>query len=217
MWLLVYRVLPDAPSANMNAVWGMVLDAYAELSVDSQFGNLLLNLFTNPDKHNDHYPKLKGKANEIKHLVEPLLRVWIMCCDDENDMHKAVTIVLKHLVAIINLMDEHAHDAFMSVDNAKKLRTRIDDFLIAYTALCTFADAAGHHLWNVTPKFHWLWHLGVRAYWLSPRRSACWLDETFVGVVKRIAAKSTRGCALHKVPRAVMTKYRWGRHADHRF
>ena len=71
MWLLVYRVLPDAPSANMNAVWGMVLDAYAELSVDSQFGNLLLNLFTNPDKHNDHYPKLKGKANEIKHLVEP--------------------------------------------------------------------------------------------------------------------------------------------------
>ena len=70
MWLLVYRVLPGAPSANMNAVWGMILDAYAELSVDSQFGNSLLNLFTNPGKHKGHYPKLKGKASEIKHLVE---------------------------------------------------------------------------------------------------------------------------------------------------
>ena len=69
LWFLIYHVLPNEPSDNMSVVWSMILDAYAELSVDSQVGNLLISLFTNPEKHRDHYPKLKGKANEIIHVL----------------------------------------------------------------------------------------------------------------------------------------------------
>ena len=63
LWLLVYKVLPDDPQSNMSRVWSMVQTAYAHLDVSNQFGNLLLNWFTDPDKWNNHYPKLKGKGN----------------------------------------------------------------------------------------------------------------------------------------------------------
>ena len=53
--------------------------------------------------------------------------------------------------------------------------------MLAFTA-----ERAGQMLWNFRAKFHWLWHIGHRAKWLSPRKCSCWIDENFVGVMKGV-------------------------------
>ena len=74
------------------------------------------------------------------------------------------------------------------------------------------ADAKGLLLWPVRPKHHWLWHLGQRASFLSPRKAACFLDEDFMGKVKKVMQRCTASLALHKVPGKFLQKYRWGRY-----
>ena len=128
-------------------------------------------------------------------------------------MHGRVTDMLDSLQRVVDLIDEHAHDAFMTIENAKALRDAIVMFLMTYSIITSDADEAGDLLWNMAPKFHWLWHLGQRALFLSPRRGACWIDETFMKRMKRVASASAAGTALHRVPARVMDKYRWGRHA----
>ena len=207
-------MLPGSPKDNMAEVWAMVQAAYAHLDVKNQFGNLLLNWFTDPDSYNSHYPKLKGKAGEIKNLIGPMLWVWTQKYDRENDMHQNVRQLLELLLEITNLIDKYAHELFMSREDSKSLQATIDEFLKTYCSLCDSADRDEEPLWNMVPKFHWLWHLADRSFWLSPRRGACWIDETFVGIMKRIAAACVRRMQLHEVPTAIMRKWRWGRHAD---
>ena len=125
-------MLPGSPKDNMAEVWGMVQAAYAHLDVKNQFGNLLLNWFTDPDSYNSHYPKLKGKAGDINNLICPMVWVWTQKYDRENDMHHNVRQLLELLLEITNLIDKYAHELFMSREDSKSLRATIDEFLKTY-------------------------------------------------------------------------------------
>eukprot|EP00959_Pyramimonas_sp_CCMP1952_P025940 544612-Pyramimonas_sp.AAC.1 len=217
LWLLTYKVLGASATNNINQVWAWILDEYEACDGTSQYPTMGLSWFTNPKAPRKHYPKLKGKGAQVKHIVAPVLRVWVRCraqieaLDGGADLFLRVRTLLGHLAKIQELIDVHAQDAFMSVGNAASLRRETDYFLRLYSVLGAAADAEGLELlWNMTPKFHWLWHLADRARFLSPRRGACWIDESFVAVMKRAAKASAFGTPLHLIPKSVMSKYRWG-------
>ena len=104
----------------------------------------------------------------------------------------------------------------MTIVNAASLKAETESFLRLYSVIGAASDAGPDNdlLWNMTPKFHWLWHLADRGLYLSPRLGACWIDESFVGVMKRAAKSCSFGTSLNDIPDAVMTKYRWGTHCD---
>ena len=214
MWLLVYRLLPRSPAENCVYMWSSICEQYRLLGSDCQLPKLDQNSFTSAKKPRAHFPRLKGKAAQLKHAIEPLLKVWLKECNLDEAMHREVRDLLVHLDDMVKLIDAHSNDVFMSVDHAKSLRRSTSSFLQLYTKLGGREDEGLELLWNIAPKFHWLEHLADRALFLSPRRGACWLDESFVGVMK-IAAKSVSfGTPLHRIPLALMAKYRWGRFCD---
>ena len=86
----------------------------------------------------------------------------------------------------------------------------VDRMLDHYSWLGLQADRDGHLLFTAAPKLHWLWHFGQRSLFLSPRRSAFFIDEDFMKHMKTIAARCAAGTQLHMVPLSLMPKYRWG-------
>ena len=83
-------------------------------------------------------------------------------------------------------------------------------FLSYYSNLAKGADESGKLLYNITPKFHWLSHLGELSLYLHPRRAACMIDEDFVCIIKEIARSSSSGTKAHDIQLAVCDKYRHG-------
>ena len=72
LWLLVYNVLVGTAEENLKTVWLGIAYWYKELGVDNKFAQLKPTMFSTKSS-----PKLKGKAGEVKDLVQVLHKVWL--------------------------------------------------------------------------------------------------------------------------------------------
>ena len=116
--------------------------------------------------------------------------------------------MLKHLVAMHNIFDEH-RGAYFSDANANRFFEETMAFLGDWTWLGNSADQSGDLLFSAVPKLHWLWHLAARCRFLNPRRVATFSGDDFVKPMKCLGASCSSGTALHNVPKMLMGKYRY--------
>ena len=211
LWMLVFRVLDGAAVDNMATIWSKISDAYADLQPPAQYTNLGLSSFCNPMKPCGHFPKLKGKGAEVKGLVGPLLVVWRAFMHNDNEEHQLIAVALTCVLKVQSIIDDHNHELCLPPGEASHLKNHVREFLKTYTTIGHMTEERGDLLWNMTVKFHMLWHLADRAKYLCPRRGACLIDEDFVGRTKDVAQASSAGTQLHFVPDKIMEKMRWGK------
>jgi hypothetical protein len=164
LWLLVFRAMPGNPSENMQQLWQEISMAYSESDISTQFTNLSIGSFCDAENPRKHFPKLKGKGAEVKGLSTVLCKVWDRHMDPSNEEHKLVAAALAEQLSFLTIIDDHAAEIFLPADQAAKLQKHIMTFLERYTELGHIADAHGDLLWNMVPKFHWLYHLSERAF-----------------------------------------------------
>ena len=212
LWILCFRFLPGTPEANMEAVWSVVKKCYKEDSSDTQYTNLTISSFCDPRSPNSNYPHLKGRGAEVKDVVKPLLACWVHFREHITDNYDNVRLMLKAQVTIQETLTDHAMDLFLPPEASQGLMECVDRVLHHYTILANKADADNIALWNITPKFHWLWHWSRKSILLNPRRSNCMLDEDYVGVIKTCVAASVSGTPMEAVPKKVMERILWGMH-----
>ena len=175
----------------------------------SKYKYLGIKTFINPRKVNDSYPKLKGRGTQVKSLVLLLLRTWSEYMDTGDPYHCSVQRCLEALLHISDLIDATATQTFMPRTDCIKLREIVGTFLNEYTSLGIQSDHHKDLLFSGVPKLHWLWHLAHRAFWLHPRRVACWLDEDFMQHCRIGVHFSTRGRQRHNVPEGFFKRYRY--------
>lgn len=207
--LLVFTILGDDPQTNIDKVWSSIVESYAKDAGDTQFTNLTIRSFVDPSKAKTSYPCLKGRGCEVKGLVEPLNRVFQRLAP-KTAFNDEVLTAMSHLLKAQSTLDEYRGDVFLPTDKAVQFKNDLELFLRSYTRLGAEADRMSQLLFSAAPKLHWLWHLGHKAYWLNPRRSACFIDEDFVKHAKKLGARCTAGTQLHRVVLAMMSKYRYG-------
>ena len=154
----------------------------------------------------------------------PITQAWIKYKRAGNRFDNRVLASLKASLEIRRLIDEASHDAFMELPNVIVFREKISDFLNLHVWLASEVDkpvpaadslfVAGDKLFAVILESHWMWHLGWRSMWLSPRRGACYAGEDFQRLTKNLARSSTAGCAKHLVSKKMSTKYRCAVHFE---
>ena len=95
--------------------------------------------------------------------------------------------------------------------DAQRAATLTEQFCSLYEALHRQADQNGSPEWAVKPKFHMLQELIHYSPDLgSPSDFWCYLDETFVGMIARMAAVRGGAAAAHVVGLRSLNKYRIG-------
>ena len=195
---------------NLQTVWAHIHDYFKEHHTPTQIRKLTGSMFLPvPGAPRSHYPRMATKAKETEYLVGAVLWTWQQFCA-ESDHDASVTAALECLDRIFFLSRRVGSSLHLAPAEAAEIRAALDCMLLHYTALGNEAAAKGDMLWNVTPKFHIAWHWAWQSQFLHPAASACYVDESFVGVVAKIVKASTNGSRLALVGDAVFAKYQRG-------
>ena len=92
--LLVHHVLPSAePLVNLKRVWADIQWYYQRYNVPCRYR--YLNRLSMFDRKAPQYPKLRGKAAEIKYLCGPLRYVWDKYHNNALVVHRQIALYLK--------------------------------------------------------------------------------------------------------------------------
>ena len=208
--MLVFTILPGTPMQNMERVWEGICEQYRLLRVPTQYSSLGISSFVDPARPTLEYPRLKGRAAEVKWLAPVLLALWRRHGRPGVQVDQWVEACLTSQVRLQEIIDEEPAALFIEPALAAELPAVADRMLSFYSRLADAANRAGELLWTVAPKHHQLVHICARAAYLHPRRGSCFVDEDFMRRVKGIVQACTAATPLHRVPMTLLQKYRWG-------
>ena len=109
------------------------------------------------------------------------------------------------LSEIIRIWDTASQ--FLTVEDCQRLERVGNIFFLAYAALAHEAATAKLSLYKCRPKLHYFWHLLVEAIntKFNPRHFSCYMEETFMGRMKRLASK----CSGRSVLTTSLQRYVW--------
>jgi hypothetical protein len=161
-----------------------------------RFSNLKLSMFVKPDDAHDSFPKLSGRAIEIKNMMPALAHVWLELCDLEDVQHQAVLWGLAQSSQMDSIVDMYPDVDKLPAEDANAYRDAAYEYARTQAALADFYNGEGGSalmIFDITAKTHWMLHGADDARYLNPRLSWNYAGEDFMGKVKVLHASCCKG------------------------
>ena len=124
------------------------------------------------------------------------------------------------LVSAIHILDNN--DMLLTRSVSKEVKHLLDQFLIHWQGLWQESVARGLKRWKMRPKHHYVEELGIWTVQneVNIRFAQCFMDESFLGYLKRVATKCDSVTVLKRVYQRLFLNWaeRWHetrRHAQH--
>ena len=171
----------------MDYVMGRIRHYYNLFDIQSQYGMIKMTMFkTGPGG----YPRLKGKAAEVRHVTVPLMHIWEESCDPTDTDHATILLALKTSARMDEILDEYP--------TANVFPTAIgEEFFQNCLLHCQCQSKLSNYMniksFNVTQKLHFLCHAGFRAKHMNPRKSWCFRGEHYMLKIRSVGAACARG------------------------
>ena len=157
----------------------------------------------------DKFPKLKGRAAEIRHLGRPLLAMWQTAMDDDDTMHNLVLICLQASVLMENILDDTAGEYKLEPGLAGKFMAAALDYCQSQSALASWNDWP---VFDITMKHHYILHIASRAQWIHPRLGWCFMGEDFMCRIRELAQSVVVGTPPRLISAKMANKIVWAIH-----
>ena len=193
-FIVVHPAL-DSFQARLDRVWSFCKEYWQTHPCDpsSRFRNMKIGFFTKASRWRNTFPKLKGRASEIKHLGLALAYAWEKIMDGSDPKHQSILLALQMSVKMDKLLDDHHEDIRLPDVVAADLCTAGFVFLDQFTCLANSYNTMGNMLFNLTVKCHMLAHICLRCNQMNPRRAWCFSGERMMLLMRRIVQSCTRG------------------------
>jgi hypothetical protein len=149
------------------------------------------------------YPKLKGKAGEIKHFTPVLLRVWEEGMNVTDPMQVSIKVALESSAGMDAILDDHPTDPALPHAKAVEFLRLAVEHVQVVASLANYNDM---FVFNITLKCHYMIHAAILARHYNPRLGWCFMGEDFMKRVKNVAASCTRGMGAKMVTRKMLIK-----------
>ena len=168
-----------------------------------------MSLFIDPDKPVANFPKLKGKAAEIKHFVAALAFAWECFMDADDVQHQMISLALQMSCDIDTILDRTHGQYVLKGDDLTKYQDAIWTFLSMQNALAVHYNRLplALHLFDITIKSHYLAHSAFQAAWLHPTLGWCFSGEDLMQKMRGVTSQCCNGVPLQRTGLAVMEKY----------
>jgi hypothetical protein len=204
--LLVFHTLPGDPATNMAIIWKDLAKYFRENHVENAYRLITVNMFNNKD-----FPRLKGRAAELRHLGKAMAHVFDKYCVPGRLLHTRVKATLKLNNKLEQVLDEHRGWNFQG-DMYDKLVKAGHDFLVGYNACQAAASRERLELFSVTIKGHHVLHSVYRSNWIHPKMCWCFGGESFMKVIKQLHASCTKSLAPIKATVKTSEKFMMALH-----
>ena len=208
--LLCYYIMPGTPAANVQHI---MAEAKRIENHPNMFGSLSLSMFLEKKSEPHlHYPKLKGKAAEVKTFLKPLCQIWQAHRDPTLMVHLQIELALQASLTMDRIADAHSTAHTLGGDDLVQFREALQTFLVCFSAAVAHYEAEGLKVFNLTIKAHFLAHLYYQVPWLHPRHSWCYSGEDFVQHLKWLTKVCTPGLSPKAIPLKVLVRYTLAMH-----
>ena len=175
-----------------------------------RFRSLTLNMFVKARTPAAKFPKLKGKAVEIKTFGRPLLTVWTEKMTPGNPQHEAVKTLLTDSVALEDLLLDNKDVHKFPPTVANSCLVICERYLQVLTYLSQSYAAEGSMVFNVVPKAHFLWHTCWDSRHISPRHTYCYSGEDYMNHMKKMAGACLKGVQPHLISKKMCERWVYG-------
>ena len=213
LWMLCYQLLGNSALTNLETVW-TELQRFAKRNGIKTYSNMRQSMFTNPLAPHGQFPRLKGRAAEIRALGKPLAHVWEMYRNPTDMQHTQVSLALRKNIAMEDILEDNKSNIVLPRLEYERFRRAGFDFLVLFNALGGHFAELGRKLFNVTIKAHYVGHGILRARHINPRWGWCYSGEDFMGITKRLMAACCKGNTPAQAARKFAKHYRIGLHNE---
>ena len=208
--LLVHFVMAHlgTPLECLQILWRDIQEYYVQTSTPCRYRYLnKLSMFM---RKAPQYPKLRGKAAEIKYFAGAMLHVWTKYASSKLHIHKTITTYLKLNLEVEELLILHRDKVCFPEKDAEQFQNLVTSMLLAMTQIADhFIE---QKMFNITQKAHFLQHISLLAGCVNPRLSWCFMGEDMQRRMSTLAKCCVQGQKAGQTIHKVIQRYRLALH-----
>ena len=186
-------------------------DYYRKNPVSSRYTSIKLSMVCNTDQPWKKFPKLKGKAAEVRGLTPALEWLWGRVCNKGDPIHRQVLTLLQCSVKIDELLVDHADEDCWHKTVSNDFKQLVFGYYTLMNSLLTHFGQrpAGKsmHLFNVVIKNHYMAHIALISEYINPRLGWTFMGEDLMQKIRRVAGSCSRGNDLVGIGRKFTSHY----------
>ena len=209
MALLVSMVMPNDANQNLQNCWDFLKTFFKNHATPTPFRYLSkLSMFIRTGK----YPKLRGKASEIRHFGPALLALWSRHQNPHLVLHQRITLMLKQNVHLEEMITFHKDDFALPPGPAQEFEETANSMLLLLSQVADHFVEEGMKCFDITSKCHMLQELAILSRSINPKVTWCFMGEDQMQRMQQVAKACVRGNKLDKQTTKLARHYRLGLH-----
>ena len=207
--LLCQYILPGTDEANLQTCWGFLKRYYKEHKIPSPYRYLTkVSMFIRKKK----FPKLRGKASEVRHLAKPLSALWRHFMNGHVVTHRQIDLYLRLNIRFENILDDYKdHYAFPAAAHTAFVDTAFSMMQLSSQLADHFVDE-GIAMFDMTSKAHSVLHIAMLSKHINPRATWCFRGEDMMQKAQALLQSCVRGNNGALCFRKMLSHYRFGLH-----
>lgn len=208
--LLVRFVLPGSPDENLKTCWAWLKAFFKQHRTPNPYRYLnRLSMFL---RNKGKYPKLRGKAAEVKSLGPGLVSLWENKMNEHLAVHRKVLIMLKANCRLEEILAEHKDEWALPAGPAIEFEETCATMLLLQTQLAEHFLQESEALFDITSKSHMLQEISLMAKCINPRLVWAFCGEDMMQRMQQIAMACVQGNTQGQTTIKMARHYRLGLH-----
>ena len=209
LYVLVSMVMEGGPEENLARCWAFLKSFFKENKTPTPFRYMTkLSMFI----RNGKFPKLRGKASEIRHFGKALLALWNRYANSALILHRRIALMLKHNVHLETMITNHKEDFAFPAGPAQEFEETATGMLLLLTQIADHFVEEGLKVFDITSKSHFLQEMAIMSRCVSPKVTWCFMGEDQMQRMQQIAKACVRGNKVDKQTLKLARHYRLALH-----
>jgi hypothetical protein len=194
LYVLCFFVMAASPEENMAVIWNFIKQFYKANKTKVRYHYLnRISMF----QKKKGFPKLRGKAAEIRSLGPALHQLWKTHMVEALGIHRHIEMMLRMNVAMEDLLLEFKGEDKFPTTAAKRFRGCAFYMAQLQNKVAAHYWALHYQLFTVTSKTHFVMHIAILAEHINPRLLWCFSGEDMMGKQRLMCDDCVKGNTMH--------------------
>ncbi len=208
--LLVNNILGGTAEENLQTCWSFLKRYFREHRTPTPFR--YLNRISMFMRSGGRFPKLRGKASEVRHFSPALQALWEHHHNPNLAVHRQVNLMLKANCRLEELISEYKTENVFPPAVASEFEDMTTTMLQLQTQLANHFVEEGIAYFDITSKSHMLQEISLLSHYVNPRLLWAFCGEDLMQKIQQVAQSCTRGNTQGQTTIKMARHYRLGLH-----
>ena len=207
--VLVHMLMAGSPEDNLRVAWQFLKSFFKTHNTPTPFRYInKLSMFVRVNR----FPKLRGKASEVRHLGPALCALWHHYMNPAISLHRKILAMLKCNVALEQMLTEFKEEFSLPAGPGQTFEETCNNMLLLHTEVANHFLEEGLQYYDITSKSHFCQHIAMLARHISPRCTWAFMGEDQMRRLQKVAKACAPGNAVGVQSVKLARHYRLGLH-----